>query len=135
MNVLAEEQAGFRKGLSTTYHIYSLKCLIDLYFYFFRSKKLFCASVDNKKALVMFSCVFVTFLFGVLGQLWYPIVSDSIPDLCLLPSFDSVNRTYIWQKLLNNNNIESKMFKIIFKLYANCQTFGEDWEFKICTIF
>ena len=59
----------------------------------------------------MFSRVFVTFPFGVLGQLWYSIVSDSIPDLCLLPSFASVNRTYIWQELLNNNNIDGKMFK------------------------
>ena len=32
---------------------------------------------------VMFSCVFVTFPCGVLGQVWYLIVS--IPDLCLLP--------------------------------------------------
>ena len=31
---------------------------------------------------VMFSCVFVTFLRGVLGQVWYLIVS--IPDRCLL---------------------------------------------------
>ena len=29
---------------------------------------------------VMFSCVFVTFRFGVLGWVWYWIVS--IPDLC-----------------------------------------------------
>ena len=109
MNVLAEEQAGFRKGFSATYHIYSLKCLIDLSF--LRSKKLFIAGVDYKKAFVMFSCVFVTFPFGVLGQLWHSIVLDLIPDLCLLPSFDSVNRTYIWQKLLNNNNIDGKRFK------------------------
>ena len=34
---------------------------------------------------VMLSCVFVTFLFGFLGQVWYLIVS--IPDLCLLPYF------------------------------------------------
>ena len=32
---------------------------------------------------VMLSCVFVTFQYGVLGQMWYLIVS--IPDLCLLP--------------------------------------------------
>ena len=32
--------------------------------------------------LVMFNCVFVTFQCGVLGQLWYLIVS--IPDLCRL---------------------------------------------------
>ena len=35
---------------------------------------------------VMFSSVFVTFPYGVLGQVWYLIVS--IPDLCLLPYFD-----------------------------------------------
>ena len=34
---------------------------------------------------VMFSCAFVTFPCGVLGQVWYFIVS--IPDLCLLPYF------------------------------------------------
>ena len=32
---------------------------------------------------MLFSCVFVTFPFGILGQVWYLIVS--IPDLCLLP--------------------------------------------------
>ena len=31
---------------------------------------------------VMFSCVFVTFPYGVSGQVWYLIVS--IPDFCLL---------------------------------------------------
>ena len=31
---------------------------------------------------VMFSCVFATFPYGVLGQVWYLIVS--IPDLCFL---------------------------------------------------
>ena len=35
--------------------------------------------------LNVMSCVFVTFLFGALGQVWYLIVS--IPDLCLLPDF------------------------------------------------
>ena len=35
---------------------------------------------------VMFSSVFfVAFSYGVLGQVWYLIVS--IPDLCLLPYF------------------------------------------------
>ena len=34
---------------------------------------------------VMFSCVFVTFPYGVLGLMLYLIVS--IPDLCLLPYF------------------------------------------------
>ena len=31
---------------------------------------------------VMFNCVFVTFPYGILGQVWYLIVS--IPDLCRL---------------------------------------------------
>ena len=35
---------------------------------------------------VVYSCVFVTFPYGVPGQVWYLIVS--IPDLCLLPFFD-----------------------------------------------
>ena len=34
---------------------------------------------------VMVSCVFVTFLYGVLGQVWHLIVS--ILDLCILPYF------------------------------------------------
>ena len=50
MNVLAEEQAGFRKGYGTTDHIFNLKCLIDLYL--FRGRKLFCAFIDYKKAFV-----------------------------------------------------------------------------------
>ena len=35
---------------------------------------------------VMFSCIFVTFPYGVLDQVWYLIVL--IPDLCLLPYFE-----------------------------------------------
>ena len=43
---------------------------------------------------VMFSCVFITFPCGVLGQVWYLIVS--IPDLCLLTLYESnVGSSYI----------------------------------------
>ena len=35
---------------------------------------------------VRFSCVFVTFQYGILGQMWYLVVS--IPDLCVLPYFN-----------------------------------------------
>ena len=35
---------------------------------------------------VTFSCAFITFPYGVLGQVWYLIVS--IPDLCLLTYFN-----------------------------------------------
>ena len=34
----------------------------------------------------MFNCVFVTFPWGILGQVWYLIVS--IPDLCRLSCFN-----------------------------------------------
>ena len=34
---------------------------------------------------VMLTCVFVTFLYGILGQVWHLIVL--VPDLCLLPYF------------------------------------------------
>ena len=33
-------------------------------------------------SFVVFNCVFVTFPYGILGQVWYLIVS--IPDLCHL---------------------------------------------------
>ena len=38
---------------------------------------------------VIFYCIFVTFPCGVLGQVWYLIVS--IPDLCLLTYFNIYN--------------------------------------------
>ena len=41
----------------------------------------------------MFYCVFVTFPYGVLGQVWYLFVS--IPDLCLHSYFKSCLRHYI----------------------------------------
>ena len=46
-----------------------------------------CCERANLLALlfVMFSCVFVTFPCGVLGQVWYFI--ESMPDLCLLLYF------------------------------------------------
>ena len=37
----------------------------------------------------MFHCVFVTFLYGFLGQVWYLVVS--IPDLCLLTHFNALH--------------------------------------------
>ena len=47
---------------------------------------------------VVFSCVFVTFLYGVLGQVWYLIVL--IPELCLPLNFHyKVKRIYFTQTL------------------------------------
>ena len=55
--------------------------------YAFCSLVVTCWEKVNLLALlyVMFSCVFVTFPNGVLGQVWHLIVS--IPDLCLLPYY------------------------------------------------
>ena len=39
---------------------------------------------------VMFICVFVIFPCGILGQVWYLIVS--IPDLCRLSFFEQIHR-------------------------------------------
>ena len=48
---------------------------------------------------VIFNCVFVTFPFGILCQVWYFIVS--IPDLCHLSYFElnwpSGIREDVWQ--------------------------------------
>ena len=43
-----------------------------------------CWEISNLLTLlrVMFSCAFVTFPYGIPGQLWHFIVS--IPDICLL---------------------------------------------------
>ena len=53
-----------------------------------RSLVVTCLEIANLLALlyVMFSCVFVTFPSGVLGQVWYMIVL--IPYLCLLTYFN-----------------------------------------------
>ena len=39
----------------------------------------------------MFNCVFVTFPCGILGQVWYLVVS--IPDLCGRSYFEKMNNT------------------------------------------
>ena len=60
---------------------------------FFMLSRLFIAALWSpaRKGLaswllfVMFNCVFVTFQCGILGQVWYLIVS--IPDLCRLSYF------------------------------------------------
>ena len=45
--LLSEEQAAFRKGYCTTYHIFSLKMLVDSHL--FKEKHLFCAFIEYKK--------------------------------------------------------------------------------------
>ena len=47
-------------------------------------------------------CIFVTFPCGILGQLWYLIVS--FPDICCLSNFDEGNLSF---EFLNNNCADS----------------------------
>ena len=49
---------------------------------------------------IIFTCVFVTFPYGVLGQLWYLIVS--IPDLCPLPFFYSEGFGFFFRLFVNH---------------------------------
>ena len=50
---------------------------------------------------VMFDCIFVTFPCGILGQMWYLIVS--IPDLCRLSIFYYTTRTQLYKELSRNS--------------------------------
>ena len=63
---------------------------------------------------VMFYCVFVTFLCGVLGQVWYLIVS--IPDFCLLTYDDSVLLLHFLGFKILNLNIFGVFWGVITKL-------------------
>ena len=68
---------------------------------------------------LMFSCVFVTFPRGILGQVWYLIVS--ILDLCRLSYLDIVLSNLYYRKLppsyVNTAYKSDFMLKVI-KLYA-----------------
>ena len=58
---------------------------------------------------VMFNCVFGTFPCGILGQVWYLIVS--IHDICLLTYFNAPPLKSEWKDLLKksvNSIIEGK---------------------------
>ena len=64
--VLNENQAGFRKMYSTTHHIFTLKCLIDLCK--FRKRKLFCAYVDYERAFDKINRI----------ALWHKLIQSNI---------------------------------------------------------
>ena len=58
MNIIAEKQAGFRKGYSTTDHIFNLKCLIDLYL--LEGKSYTARLLTIKRPLILL----IEFIFG-----------------------------------------------------------------------
>ena len=53
--------------------------------------------------LVMFDCIFVTFPFGILGQVWNLIVS--IHDLCRLSYFQNVHKTITTHDFLSRHSL------------------------------
>ena len=65
---------------------------------------------------VMFNCVFVTFLCGILGQVWYLIAS--IPDLYRLSFFKPRPRLYVTLAVGGtlNTNIHTQMNCCILKI-------------------
>ena len=68
--------------------------LCYLYLVFFMLSRLFIAAVWSPAGkgltswllFVMFNCVFITFPCGILGQVWYLIVS--FPNICRLSYLD-----------------------------------------------
>ena len=61
-------------------------CYLCLVFVMLSRLFVACYERADPLALVTFSCVFVTFPCGILGHVWYLIVS--IPDLCRLSGKD-----------------------------------------------
>ena len=70
---------------------------------------------------VMFNCVFVNFPCGILGQVWYLIVS--IPDLCHLSYLDIIRCSEQKTKVLIRHNyfillsLQKKQESFIIYLY------------------
>ena len=66
---------------------------------------------------VMFNCVFVTFPCGILGQVWYLIVS--IPDLYRLSYFQeplSLNAGQIYCRMLQEEHFAILLTSLIYRL-------------------
>ena len=95
--------------------------------YFFRALFVFFMSCDCHAfasvhcwlLFVMFDCVFVTSPCGILGQVWYLIVS--IPDLCRISYFNSVVHVCSWTS--KGGRLSHVMQKCI-AIYHRRQAYG-----------
>ena len=58
------------------------------------------AALPVPGSIVITFCVFVTFPYGVLGQVWYFIVL--IPDLCFTLYLDLKETCYYGEQVMNN---------------------------------
>ena len=75
---------------------------------------------------VMFSCIFVTFPCGVLGQVWYLIVW--IPDLCLLPFFVAHSIRVIPSLLCSNCECSLYFGRICFHDHLRFSNISETYD-------
>ena len=97
------------------FHVYHYYAAISVYC----SLVITCWERTDLLALLclMFPCVFVTFPYGVTGQLWYLIVSN--PDLCFLLYFICItlyrhfHKYVIMCDVINANNLLSLKMIII----------------------
>ena len=69
----------------------------------------------------MFNCVFVTFLCGILGQVWYLIVS--IHGLCRLSYFHSSNGSELFGCLPFDGENVNRFYDVISSAEMPCYIF------------
>ena len=116
-NILLENQAGFRKGYSTTEHVFTLKCLIDLYLS--KRKKLYCAFVDFRKAFdTVWRCGLWTKIisFGISGKL-FDVIKNIYNNIKSCVSVNGLSSGYFgcYTGVRQGENLSP----LLFSLYIN----------------
>jgi hypothetical protein len=97
-SLIGSEQAGFRKSYSTTDHIFTLKCIIDIYLK--AKKKLYCAFIDFQKAFDTVNRI----------QLWSKLLLSGINGKL----FNVIYNLYKGAKsYVNYNNQRSEIFSCL----------------------
>jgi hypothetical protein len=81
MEILGEEQAGFRDGYSTMDHIFVLHSIIDLYLHQKR-KRIYCAFIDYKKAFDLIDR----------ASLWSKLISNNINGKVVTVIYNMYNK-------------------------------------------
>ena len=89
IGLLGEDQAGFRAGYSTTDHIFTLSCIIDIYLQ--NKKRVYCAFVDYKKAFDL-----------VNRSAWSKLISNGINGKVINVIFNLYKNAKSCVKVINN---------------------------------